>query len=268
MAEVTEHARDCGVPAARRLRAARPGRSTCILRRGAATLIHRHRPDPSQRLRAILALPENTSSRDPLLAAVGDVSLDVVRAALRRLRRLAGPVEIAELRRRMLEVDIGVVGDVAATLRELSDVSAAAVAAAALSDRSTYTRHKAVVALREFRDPSARPALLRALNDSETPVRRGALDALRNLPVDAPTVAACRARLGDVDSSVRCAAVRAVACLDADAATAVQKLVRDPEVRVRAQLGAVAGALALETLRALLGDVESSVRASTLKGLV
>lgn len=216
----------------------------------------------------LLALPENVSSRRPLLAAVGDVSLDVARAALRRLLRLAGPVEIAELRRRMLLVDIGLVGDVAAVLRKLNDPLATATATTALRYESPFVRHKAAVALRELGDPRARAALLRALDDSETPVRRVALEALTRLPDDAATVAACRLRLADRDASVRSAAVAAVARLDPEAAATLWPLASDRDGRVRAELGAVAGVLSAEALRMLLGDPEADVRARTLNGLV
>jgi HEAT repeat protein len=231
-------------------------------------VIHRHRPDPSERLQAVLALPDNESARRPLLAAVGDVSLDVARAALRRLLQLAGPAEVAELRRRMLQLDIGVVGDVAATLRELRDPLAAAVATAALGEPSPFLRHKAAVALRELHDPAAGAALLRALDDAETPVRRVALEALTSLPTDAETVAACRRRLADRDASVRCAAIHAVARLDHEASTQLQPLAHDREPRVRAELGAIAGWLSTDTLRTLLGDPEAEVRASALNGHV
>jgi HEAT repeat protein len=230
-------------------------------------VIRRHRPDPSERLRALLALPESESSCPALLAGVSDVSLDIARAALRRLHSLAGPAEISELRRGMLHVDIGVVGDVAATLRDLNDPLAAAVAAAALNDESPFLRHKAAIALRELHDPTTRPALLHALEDPETPVRRVALEALRELPADADTIAACRRRLGDLDASVRAAALHTIARLDSDAAEMLRMSVRDREPRVRAQLGAVAGVLGIDTLRVLLGDADPEVRASALRGL-
>jgi HEAT repeat protein len=235
---------------------------------GALAVIRRHRPDPSERLHALLALPENESSCPALLDGVSDVSLDIARAALRRLHSLAGPAEITELRQRMLDVDIGVVGDVAATLRALNDPLAAAVATAALNDESPFLRHKAAIALRELHDPTTRLALLRALDDPETPVRRVALEALREVPPDAETIAASRRRLGDLDASVRAAALHTVACLDSDAAEMLRAVVRDREPRVRAELGAVAGALATDTLRVLLGDADPEVRASALRGLV
>lgn len=133
----------------------------------------------------------------------------------------------------MLHVDTGVVGDVAATLRDLDDPFAAAVAAAALDDESPLLRHKAAIALRGLHDSTARPALLHAVDDPETPVRRVALEALRELPPDAETVSACRRRLGDLDASVRAAALQAIARLDSDAAETLRSSVRDREPRMR-----------------------------------
>jgi HEAT repeat protein len=226
--------------------------------------------DPSARLHAVLSAPAaagDPGSLAPLLQAVDDPSLDVARAALRRLVELAGRRETVLLRGRLLDVDIGLVGDVAATLRALSDTGAADVVAAGLGAASTTTRHKAAVAARELRDPSSRPALVRALSDRSTPVRRVALEALARLPASAATVAACRIRLGDRDGSVRGAAVDAVAALDGDAAAALAPVALDPQPRVRARLGAVAPALDADTTVALLGDRDPGVREATLLGL-
>jgi HEAT repeat protein len=135
-------------------------RTSEAVRGGAESMIRRrHRLDPSERLRRVLSLPAEHASCAPLLAAVADVSLDVARAALRRLAPLAGRAEIDALRSEMLELDIGIIRDVAAALRELGDAGASRLAVAALEDESGFKRQKAAVALRELRDPKNKRAL-------------------------------------------------------------------------------------------------------------
>jgi HEAT repeat protein len=223
--------------------------------------------DPSERLRALRALPENTSSRQSLLEAVGDVSPDVAREALRRLRTLAGPAEVEALRASMLDLDIGIVGDVAALLRDLGDRAAARPAADALRSPSSFLRHKAAVALRELRDESARKDLVRALDEPEAPVRRVTLEALARLPTESSTVAACRRHVADPDPSVRVAAIDALARLDKDAKQSLHPMLRDPDPRVRSKLGGVPDVLDEEALRLLLRDRDPGVRTRVLKGL-
>jgi hypothetical protein len=113
------------------------------VRGGAQSMIRRrHRLDPSERLRRVRSLPSDDASCAPLLEAVADVSLDVARAALRRLTPLAGQAEIDALRSQMLELDIGIVGDLAATLRQLGDAEASRVAVAALQDTTVSRARK------------------------------------------------------------------------------------------------------------------------------
>lgn len=227
----------------------------------------RRRVDPSARLQEVLSLGGDASSREQLLAAVDDDSLNVARAALRRLVPLAGPEEIVSLRKRLLELDIGIVGDVAAALRELGDAKAAIVAAKELAAGSRSRRHKAAVALRELRDPAAREVLLSALEDGAAAVRRVAVEALSVLPPDAEIVSAWRRLVDDPDPSVRAAVVRALARADPDAPVTLQAMLHDRDASVRAELAAAGVSLDDESVRSLLADTEAAVRIEALEAL-
>lgn len=229
--------------------------------------VRRREPDPTERLRRLLALPADETATEPLLEAVSDVSLDVARQALRRLVPLAGPAEIARLRQRILDLDVGIVADVAAALRELRDERATAAVVSHLGSGSWSERHKAVLALRELQDVAARRPLVRALADPAPPVRRVALEALLRLPGDAETVGVCARRLSDSDPLVRAAAVAAIAALDPDAAATLEPTVRDPHPSVRAALAAEARVLASDSVGALLRDDDGAVRVAALEAL-
>jgi UDPglucose--hexose-1-phosphate uridylyltransferase len=203
----------------------------------------------------------------PLLAAVADVSLDMARAALRRLAPLAGPAEIDALRSQMLELDIGVVGDVAAALRVLGDAGASRVAVAALEDESGFKRQKAAVALRELRDPKTREPVHAALHDAEAAVRRSAVDVLGQLTPNRDTTEALESMLHDRDPSVRAAAVTALAALDESAAASLQPAVVDSHARVRRAAAAASARLNRESVRVLIGDPDADVRAEVLWAL-
>ena len=224
-----------------------------------------HRPDPSERLRQVRALPSEHSSCAPLLAAVADVSLDVARAALRRLTLLAGRAEVDALRSRMLELDIGIVGDVAAALRELGDAAASRVAVVALQDESGFRRQKAAIALRELHDPATREPLHTVLHDREAAVRRAAIEALGQLPPNRRTSEALKRLLHDRDPTVRAAAVSALAGL-ADAAS-LQPAVVDSHASVRRAAAAAGSSLDRESMRVLIGDPDADVRAEALWAL-
>jgi HEAT repeat protein len=227
----------------------------------------RHRLDPSERLRQVRSLPSEHASCAALVAAVADVSLDVARAALRRLVPLAGPAEIDSLRSRMLELDIGIVGDVAAALRELGDAAASRVAVAALADGSGFKRQKAAVALRELRDLETREPLHAALLDGEAAVRRSAVEALGQLPPYRNTNEALESILHDFDPSVRAAAVTALAALDEQASSSLQPTVVDSHASVRRAAAAANARLNRESVRVLVGDPDADVRAEALWAL-
>jgi HEAT repeat protein len=227
----------------------------------------RHRLDPSDRLRRVLSLPSEHASCAALLAAVADVSLDVARSALRRLAPLAGPAEIDALRAQMLELDIGIVGDVAAALRELGDAGASRAAVAALEDESGFKRQKAAVVLRELRDPNTRQPLHAALHDGEAAVRRSAVEALGRLPPNRDTTAAFKSMLHDRDPLVRAAIVNALAAVDESTTASLQPAVVDSHASVRRAAAAASACLDRESVRVLIGDPDADVRAEALWAL-
>ena len=215
----------------------------------------------------MLALPSDDSARASLLDAIEDQSLDVARTALRRLVPLAGPAETARLRGRMLELDVGIVGDVAAALGKLGDVAAIDTARSALGDASPARRQKAALALRELAAPASRHALLQALRDPAPAVRRLALEALTRLPRDDETVRSCAARLRDADPAVRSAAVAAVAELDPHAAATLSTSLADPHPAARAALARSLPALSPASARLLLDDADRDVRVAAFTAL-
>jgi HEAT repeat protein len=231
------------------------------------TRLFRKAPDPSERLATVLSLPDDAGGRTRLVDAVSDVSLDVARAALRRLTPLAGAAEIVALRGRMLDVDLGLVADVARTLRALGDTRASDAALAALNSPLASRRHRAAIALRELRDPAARAALVRAVDDREPAVRRVALEALLRLSPDAEAIKACVRRLTDRDPLVRAAAVTAVATLAPDPSEALRSRLTDRHPTVRTALAVAAAALDEHEARALLRDPETKVRVALLETL-
>jgi HEAT repeat protein len=237
---------------------------TTSARKAGGVTRRRRQLDPSKRLAQVRSLPADPSSRALLLEAVADPSLDVARAALDRLAELAGPAEIHVLATKMLELDIGIVGDVARTLRGFGDTRAAELGLTALEGESAFARQKAAVALGELRDPRARTPLTTALGATEAAVRRSAVAALAQLPPTAETTGALRPLLHDSDPLVRSAAVAAVAGLDTSAAATLRPAVLDPHVSVRRAAAASSSRLDRETVRILLGDPADDVRADTL----
>lgn len=230
-------------------------------------MIRKRRLDPSERLRRIRSLPSERASCAPLLAAVADVSLDVARAALGRLAPIAGPAEIDALRAQMLELDIGIVGDVATTLRELGDAEASSRAVDALEDESAFARQKAALALRALRDPRTREPLETALHDREAAVRRSAAEALGELPPAPEMIAALKPMLHDRDPLVRAATVAALAAVDGCAATSLQPAVVDPDSSVRRAAAQAIPRLSRESVRVLIGDPDPDVRTDALWAL-
>jgi HEAT repeat protein len=189
--------------------------------------------------------------------------LDVARAALRGLARVGGPAEARALRERLLRVDIGVVGDYAATLRRLNDHQAAEVAVDALSAEDPRTRQAAAIALRELRASSAQTRLLGALDDSRAAVRRCALEALAALGRDAANARAIATHLLDSDVGVRCAAVEALAAIADDPASMLRTALTDPSPLVRRRVGCAADRLSADQAQALLSDPSAAVREAT-----
>ena len=224
-------------------------------------------PDPSERLRAVHALPAESSSCPALLDAARDPSLQVAKAALERLQTLGGASEAAVLRERLLGVDVGLVAAYARTLRLLRDEQTFAAACAGLTDPSQTRRQAAAIALRELADERGRSALLGALADPAASVRRTSLEALARLAPDPRTEQACARALADPDDAVRSAAVRTLANITANPDALLRPLTSDPSTSVRRQVARAGAKLADETLWILSGDEHADVRAELLRTL-
>lgn len=237
-------------------------------RRADRTRSRRARPggSPTERLQAVLALPDDRSSCSELVRAARDPSLEVARHALRRLERLGTDAEAAALRGHLFEVDIGIVPDYATTLHRLHDAAAVEVALRALEDPRSIVRAAACLVLREFAPPQAGAALVAALLDPMASVRRLALEALARLEADRGTAAACEALLRDPDPAVRRAAIATIATVAPDAAAHLAGVAADADPSVRRALAAAA-ALDDDTATLLLCDAEPEVRAAILSQL-
>ncbi len=150
--------------------------------------------------------------------------------------------------------------DWAATLRALGDDQAVATAADGLAAApSPGTRMAAAMALGELGDAAAAP-LTHALRDRIAGVRRCALDAPAALGPGVASAHVCVPLLRDPDVDVRCAAVRAVAALAADADGPLRVALADPSPRVRRAVAGHAASLPPATVRSLLGDADAEVR--------
>jgi HEAT repeat protein len=234
---------------------------------------HRHptaklRQDPSERLRAVLELPDDPASCTALLEAAADPSLNVARAALHRLAQLGAADEARELRRRLLSVDLGIVPAYAAVLRALGDREAAAVARRGLRDRSLPVRLAAAIAQRELADPASASALRLASTDSVAGVRRVALEALGRLGRSSESEAACVAALSDPDTEVRAAAVRALAGTAKDLDARLEPVLCDRAPRVRREVARLSGRLSDRHVGVVIRDAAADVRAEALWALV
>ena len=220
--------------------------------------------DPSDRLRAVRALPDTPASIPPLLQAVGDPSPEIAKAALTKLSGLAGSREVTYLRERMLAADPSVVRQWAATLREIGDMALSVdTATRGLRSDATGTRLAAAVALGELGGPCAASALLVALRDPIAGVRRCGLLALAAISPQAEFGQHCRMMLFDSDDGVRTAAVDALVALAVDADRCLRPALDDPSLRVRRRLGDYAALLRPATVDRLLADSHADVRAAT-----
>jgi HEAT repeat protein len=192
-----------------------------------------------------------------LLDATLDPSPEVVRYALRRLRKLGGDTEAAALRQRMLTADVSLVGDFADALAALGDREAAGVAANALRSGDPNLRMAGAIALEVLAGPAEVSSLLGALDDPRAAVRRSSLRALSRLSADWRQ---CATLLNDRDPGVRAAAAEAVARLAPEPGSLISPLTADPAVEVRrAAARAVAKLPGPEATR-LLQDPARSVR--------
>jgi HEAT repeat protein len=219
--------------------------------------------DPTTRLRAVRSLPGVAASCGALLEAVDDPSRDVAKAALDRLARLGGAAEAAELRRRLLRLDLGLVAACAATLRALQDGEAAGVAASGLRDRSPTVRIAAAIALRELASPATAADLRRALGDPIAGVRRAAVEALGALGPSVVNADACARLVDDPSADVRSAAVTTLLSITNDPERSVQGRIDDPAPRVRVALARGANRLRSSLVVGLECDDDADVREQT-----
>ena len=228
----------------------------------------RRKPDPTARLKSVLALPDTAESLPELVRVALDPSPDVARAALRLLASRGGPAEASALRGHMLRVDLAVVPACATTLRLLGDRSAVEVACEGLRNESPTVRTAAALALRELRDDRAAPALRDALEDDQAGVRRPALAALAALRPSAENEAACARLLDDRDEGVRIASVKAVSVIGSDAEGRLRSILADESARVRRELARGCATFDPEFIGRLLTDRDADVRAEAAWALV
>jgi HEAT repeat protein len=142
------------------------------------------RADEGARLSAARALAEDETLEPagPLLAALGDESWRVRRAAVEGLSRRAAPDAIGALLASVREnhQNLGLLNSALQVLA-MSDVDTLSQLVEFLNDEDADLRVQAALALGEQRDGRAVPALLRALEDADTNVRYHAIEALGKL---------------------------------------------------------------------------------------
>jgi HEAT repeat protein len=222
-------------------------------------------PEATGRLTRIRALADAESSLGVLVAATGDISIEVVREALRRLAQLGGAGQVEVLRWRIWRADPSLVAEFAACIAALGDRDAIEEALAVLApgapDRHSYwQRVTAVSLLAAFADPASAATLRAALADPIASVRQAAVSALRRLPADADTQRALARCLADSDPQVRASAVASVAALCPDAPALLPPLAHDESGGVRRALAHAAGRLDARMVGLLLSDSEVRVR--------
>lgn len=142
------------------------------------------RPREDTRLSAALALAEDESLEpsQPLLAALGDESWRVRRAAAEGLARRAAPEAIMALLASVRENhhNLGILNSALHVLA-MSDVDTLSPLVEFLNGADADLRMQAALALGEHRDARAVPELLTALGDEDVNVRYHAIEALGKL---------------------------------------------------------------------------------------
>jgi HEAT repeat protein len=229
---------------------------------------HTGPPEATGRLVRIRGLLAEEGSLDELLAATGDVSIEVVREALARLARLGAPSAAQVLRWRIWRADPSLVGDFARCIAALGDRDAIEEALTILEargdDGSLYGERVAALALLgAFADPATIPTIRGALEDRMAAVRQTALAVLRRFLADAATQRAVIARLADCDPQVRAAAAASVYALCPDPSALLQELAGDESSIVRAAVARAAARLGEKPSRLLLEDRQIGVRELT-----
>lgn len=212
--------------------------------------------DPSARLRAVLGCTDP----ETLSEALRDSSLDVARAAIRRLVEVEGTAAAGRLREVLFDADVALVSDLAKALRELHDHETVSIARASLDDERYTHRLAGVITLGLADDLSARPDLCRALDDPVAAVRAGAVQALVRLGPDPDCAVAAAGLLSDESPQVRAAAVRLVAGRHPDFPRLLSAMVNDTDLLVRCELAKHVGELSDESAGVLWSDVDEGVR--------
>ena len=212
--------------------------------------------DATARLIAVRA----SRSPEALIAALDDTSPEVAKAAVARLVEVSSAGAADELRARLLDADLSLVPTLAAALRAIGDADATRLALDALSAPGYSHRLTAAVALGVLRDGRAAGPLRGALADEIAGVRAAALDALAQLGQDDETAACCATLLGDADVHVRIEAVRAVARTGRRPGTLLAHAADDRDRIVRIEVARHLGALPPEPADRLLCDPDLRVR--------
>ncbi len=218
------------------------------------------RSDASERLRALLELPDGPGFRESLLRALDDRSLEIVRVALGRLARVGGELERRELERRMLDSDVALVKDYARAILALGGGAAAELAVRELAAAGNSRRLAAALALEVLATDGDAPALRGALHDRTAGVRAAALRTLSGLTRSQTNLAACAQLLRDADPSVRAEAVEAVARSGRSARALLEPVAFDQDAGVRRAVARHTSRLAPLDAAALLRDPDPHVR--------
>ena len=215
------------------------------------------RVDATKRLRAVQA----SGSPQELIESLDDPSPEVARAAIARLVELESQHAAAPLRRRLLDVDLSLVADIATALRRIGDREAVELAMAALSDERYSRRLAAVRALGALGDGRAAESLETMLGDDVAGVRAAALDAMAQLRGPGAVDAAdCARLLSDAVPHVRIAAVRALARLVTHPGDVLAPAAEDEDRLVRLEVAQHAARLPEHAAHALLADPDLRVR--------
>jgi HEAT repeat protein len=222
----------------------------------------RRRPDPTERLLAVRA----STSVAELTRALDDPSPTVARAAVGRLVQVARRRAAPALRQRLLNAEPPMAAGIARALRSVGDPTVVDLAIGGLRDDRYPRRLAAARALEALGDARARDALCAVLGDPIAGVRAAALAALSELGRNEQAALRANALLSDPSPDVRLAAVRAVARAGRHPGRFLSPVARDPDRRVRLELGRHLPTLPEEAAMALLTDHDVRVREAAARG--
>ncbi len=168
--------------------------------------------DPKVRSRAIYALGTlgATSAVEPIIAATNDRYQVVRWAAVRVLGNLRDKRSVSALIARLQDKNRDVRRSAAAALGKLKDPAAIDALSAALTDDWWGVRESAQAALRKLKAAPSLAMILTQLHSPSAFTRCMAIELLSTQPPEA-VIPALRELLGDQESSVRLAAIKALA---------------------------------------------------------